>query len=212
MTILGEAMRPVWRRVHEKLERPAFPTVPVGNMVGVASDSLHRFVRTIPVLSQRIDDLMRDVVANEAAREVDVYRSVGRFEAVVDDLLVDYRQIQSLQTASSDRTLQELLAGAFRHALTEIRDWLAELVMTLEDPVGAVKKRGLPTTGHVVLPLTLTLTEAPQIKELNRWVQHRAVPAASPSRPPLGFWGTVAAVALGWGIGNALFGDDDESV
>lgn len=25
----------------------------------------------------------------------------------------------------------------------------------------------------------------------------------------LGFWGTVGAFVLGWGIGDALFGDDD---
>lgn len=144
-------MRPVWLRVQEKLERPAFSTVPVANMAAVASDYIDKLVRTIPVLSHRIDDLMRDVVANEAAREVDVYRSVGRFEAAIDDLLLVYQQFQSLQPAPGDRRLQELLAGAFRHMLTEIRDWLAELVMTLEDPIGAVKKRGLPTTGHVEL-------------------------------------------------------------
>lgn len=89
MTVLGEALRLVWMRLEAELKRPAIPTVPAGTLESLASDYLDRLSQAIGRLSDRIDGLMKKVVANETARENDVYLSVGQLEAIVEDILLD---------------------------------------------------------------------------------------------------------------------------
>ena len=124
------------------------------------------------------------------------------------DLLAVYREVLALNPYGRDTQARDLLAGVYRHTLVEIRDWLEDLVETLADPIAVVRRRGLPTTGYVELPLTLTLTAAPELASLSHWVGSNAGGAAR-RQSGLGFWGTVGALILGWGIGEALFGDDD---
>ena len=92
-----------------------------------------------------------------------------------------------------------------------------ELIEVIDDPLAAVRRRGTPTSGHVELPITLTLTAAPQLAELYDWLEldllepgdygSRSAPA---EKQGLGFLGTAAAVALGFGIGSWLFGGEGE--
>lgn len=218
MTLLGEAMRPVWEKVREEIDL-CVPQTEV--VVGMGEVVLHHFQSlqdSIPRLADRINRLMDDVVTNEAAGDAEVYRAVGRFEAFLDDLLADYRSVRALDAYDDDVEARDLLAGVYRHTLVEIRDWLADLVETLADPMAAVIKRGLPTTGHVKLQLNLTLTAAPQLGQLSRWAERHAsalpkagnCSGAPPARKPvLGLWGWVGAALLGWWIGGALAGDDD---
>jgi len=159
-------------------------------------------------------------VENEGAGDAEVYRAVGRLDASVDDLLAGYVGVRALRVFGTDAVARDLLAGVYRHTLVEIRDWIAELVDVLADPLAALRKRGLPTSGTVELPLKLTLTAAPQLAELSLCFQRQwATPALLPAKLPaiagrpreagLGFWGTVGTLILAWGLGNALFGNDD---
>jgi hypothetical protein len=177
-------------------------------MAEIVSRHLDELQAIVRKLADRINSLMSDVVANESATDGDVYRAVGRFEASVDDLLAGYREVCAFDAYSRDAEARDLLAGVYRHTLMEIRDWLEDLVETLENPMAAVRRRGLPTTGYVELPLKLTLTAAPELAALARWVEGNAgsVPIG---KSGLGFWDTVGALILGWGIGEALFGNDD---
>lgn len=218
MTLLGVAMRPIWEKVQEEIDLHVPQTEVV---VGMGEVVLHHFQLlqdSVPRLADRINRLMDDVVTNEAAGDAEVYRAVGRFEAFLDDLLADYRSVRALDAYDDDVEARDLLAGVYRHTLIEIRDWLAELVETLADPMAAVIKRGLPATGHVELPLNLTLTAAPELGPLSRWAERHAsaLPGAGnySGAPParksgLGIWGWVGAALLGWWIGGALAGDDD---
>jgi hypothetical protein len=218
MTLLGEAMRPVWEKVQAEIDQRV-PQAEV--VVGMGAVVLHHFQSlrdNVPCLADRINRLMDDVVTNEAAGDAEVYRAVGRFEAFLDDLLTDYRSVRALNAYDDDMEARDLLAGVYRHTLVEIRDWLAELVETLADPMSAVIKQGLPTTGYVKLKLNLTLTAAPQLGQLSRWAERHAsaLPRAGnysgvpPARKSgLGIWGWGGAALLGWWIGGALAGDDD---
>lgn len=218
MTLLGEAMRPIWEKVKTEIDLRVPKTEAVVGMGDVVLQHSQSLQDSFPRLADRINRLMDDVVTNETAGDAEVYRAVGRFEAFLDDLLADYRSVRALNAYDDDVEARDLLAGVYRHALVEIRDWLAELVETLADPMAAVIKRGLPTTGHVELPLTLTLTAAPELGRLSRWAERHAsalprvgnysnVPPARKSG--LGVWGWVGAALLGWWIGGALAGDDD---
>lgn len=207
-TLLGEAMRPLWQKIGAQIDQPAFPVTPVYGIAGIVSNHLDELQSVAHRLTDRINCLMSDVVANEFAADSDVYRAVGRFEASVDDLLSGYRSVCALDANGRDAEARDLLAGVYRHTLVEIRNWLGDLVETLTDPMAVVRKRGLPTTGYVELPLNLTLTAAPELAALTRWAGREG--SGTPGKKAgLGFWGTVGAMVLGWGIGDALFGNDD---
>lgn len=213
ITLLGEAMRPLWRKIETQLGHHVLPATAMYGMAEIVSSHLDELQVLAHRLADRINSLMSDVVANESATDGDVYRAVGRFEAFVDDLLAGYREVRVLNAYGRDAEGRDLLAGVYRHTLVEIRDWLEDLVETLADPMAVVRRRGLPTTGYVELPLTLTLTAAPELAALSRWIEGNLGSFSSGSttrrKSGLGFWGTVGAVILGWGIGEALFGDDD---
>lgn len=218
ITQLGKAMQPLLLKLKARIDKPVAKTSTTPDIAAFVSRHLDGLQDCANRLEIRIDGLMRDVVADETASDADVYLAVGRFEALLDDLLDAYHAIRTLFAVSADAEARDLLADVYRHTLVEIRDWLDELVDVIADPMAAVKKRGLPTRGYVELPLNLTLTAAPALAALVRWAQRESVSLAlsgpSPNYPVaknsgLGFWGTVGALALGWGIGETLFGDHD---
>lgn len=213
VTLLGEAMRPLWRKLEARLDDHVALVMPVYGLAEIVSHHLDELQSLVHRLTDRINSLMSDVVANESATDGDVYRAVGRFEAFVDDLLAGYHEVRALNAYGRDVEARDLLAGVYRHTLVEIRDWLGDLVETLANPMAIVRLRGLPTTGYVELPLTLTLTAAPELASLSRWIEGNVGAFSSGGttrrKSGLGFWGAVGAVILGWGIGDALFGDDD---
>ena len=60
------------------------------------------------------------------------------------------------------------------------------LLVDSEDPVTALERRGLPTSGHVELRLDPIITDAPQLAELGRWAaRNGAGPGIMIHRPRL---------------------------
>ncbi len=211
LVCLGEAMAPVLRKLDAAVAEHSLQTVPVGSMVDVIKEGLAALGRSMPRLSDQVNGLMTDVAANESATDRDVYRAVGRFEGVLDEIINEYRKIGRQSAFGSDEEARVLLAEIYRHSMREIQVWLQDLVDTLADPKEALRRKGLPTTGSNEIPLTLTLTSAPELAGLQRWGERHSfyTPSPTPTNQGLGFWGTVGAIAIGWGIGEALFGDDD---
>lgn len=219
LTLLGEAMRPVWKNIEREINHPIQPSRLVNGMKELIPSHLDALVTAVQRLEKRVNQTMPDIITNEDATDAAIYRSVGGFEALMDDVLAEYQEIRSLDVRGSDREARDLLAGIYCHTLGEVCDWLQELVETLADPMATVIRRGLPTSGNVTLTLALTLTAAPQLPAMAQWAKRHAVLLTTPLAPAryqppqrssgLGFFGMVAAVALGWGIGEALFGDDD---
>lgn len=209
ISLLGEAMTPVLVKLRTEIAQPISATAPVGSMIEVISAGLNSLQSIVHRLNGQVNALMSDVVAKEDASDADVYRAVGRFEAFLDDLLSEYQGLKRLHAYGADIEGRDLLAGAYRHTLAQIQGWLQDLVDTLADPQAALRRKGLPTTGPVEIPLTLHLTGAPELVALGHWGERQSGVISSSRNSGLGFWGTVGALALGWGIGNALFGDDD---
>lgn len=211
LVCLGEAMAPVLGKLDAALAEQSQPTVPVGSIVDVIKEGLAALGGSMPRLSDQVNGLMTDVAANESASDRDVYRAVGRFEGVLDEIISNYRKVCRHSAYGIDEEACELLAGTYRHSMREIQIWLQDLVDTLADPIAALHRKGLPTTGSIEIPLTLTLTSAPELTGLQLWGERYSLytPSPTPTNQGLGFWGTVGAIAIGWGIGEALFGDDD---
>jgi hypothetical protein len=146
---------------------------------------------------------------NKNATDPDVYRAVGRFEASVDYMLASYRNARALNAYGTHAEACDLLAGVYRRLLIQIRDWLGDLVEFLADPTAVLKRRGLPTTGHVEFDLPLTLKSPPELDSLMRWMNDRygtsTVNDAPQTKTGLGFWGAIRAVIIGFGIWSLLF-------
>lgn len=208
LKVLGIAIQPLLWKVEREINAPVRVVTPVSDILNVIPRSLDPLQTAVSRLEARIQSLMTEVVSREAASDSDVYRAVGGLETHFDDLLAGYHGVRALDARSEDARAVELMAAIYRHTLVEMRDWLRTLVDVLADPIGALRRRGLPADGHIEIPIVLKLTTAPQLADLLRWAQERSPGGQIKGQSELGFWGTTAAVALGWGIGQALFGDD----
>ena len=178
----------------------------VYSMLETASHHLRVIGEGVHRLSTGIDTLMTEVIAFEAASDVLVYRAVGRFDACLDDLVGGLESVQTIDATGTDQRALNFLAGAYRHLLKEVRDWLAELMDAITDPLAALKRRGLPTTGSIELPITLKLTPVPQLEGLLRWGQMHGAHLPAAERERLGFWRATGQIALTVALGTFLFG------
>ena len=198
-------MRPLLSKLEARLtDMPKRRTVAKHDMAGAVSDQLDELADTTSGLVTKVN-ILGDVLST-AGTDAEIHRVIGGLEVCLDDLLAQHSEVLRWRAVGSDARALDLLTGVYRHLLTETRDWLDELVETIADPVAAVKSRGLPASGTVDLQLTLTLTEAPQLAALDRWVERNHHPARR-SNP--GFLGTVSAVVVGIAVGDWLFGDGE---
>lgn len=209
---LGEALAPVLARFQSAPTHAGHaPCLMKSPDLAALIDHIQIYLVRLEI---EVDLLSEDTFENEHADMRAVNRAAGRFESALDEwsrLLVCAREIWL--PGDSGKT-SRLLEGALLHIHGDIQRWLAELVELLVDTRQAMRRRGLPETGTVTLELKLVLSAPPQFDELTRHIEKVGPDAALYSRGAvpgkgLGFWGTVGAVALGFGIGNALFGDDD---
>lgn len=206
---LGEAMAPVLERLDAVFQERPVPTAPVVSIEEMLKTGLNTLTRSTGRLTDQVNALMTDVAAKEDVATRDVYRAVERFEGVLDEVILAYRDLN--RQAPVGRALEpwDLLLRAYRHVLREIQDWLQDLVETLADPLSALRRKGLPTQGSVEIHLALTLTAPPELGALRRWCEEVARGMYSCQKERLGLLSTIGALALGWGIGDVLFGGDD---
>ena len=209
---LGEALRPISLKLHTQMGTPTRRTLAVYDLVGSIWSHLDGLGSTVGELETKVRALGR-LVSGEGS-DADIYRTAGGLEVYIDNLLESCAEIRQWRLGASDAPARDLLAGIYLHVLAEIRDWIDEMLEVIADPVAALERRGLPTSGHVELQLDLILTEAPQLAELRRWAERNitvdhVLPSAPAGKPGLGFCGTVVAAVLGFAIGGFLFGDEE---
>ena len=157
--------------------------------------------------------------------EAKVHRAAGRFEMVLDELLDGYWELRVLRPYPAHKRGYELLLAVYRHTLAQIQAWLLDVVECLADPMAALKKKGLPTSGEVQLNLSLTFTSPPEQGELLDWIreqteeeERRAEEAEAQfaaieearleEERKLSAFGGLAAVVAGIFLGGLFFGDD----
>lgn len=143
MTLLGEALHPIWLKLKVQIEMPVSRISTISNIAGFVSHHLDALQAAVERMEGRIDGLTTNVISNEGAGDADVYRAVGRVESTIDDMLEHYRSIRALGAGGTDAEARDLLADVYLHTLGEMRDWFGELVEMIADPMAAVAKRGL---------------------------------------------------------------------
>ena len=116
-----------------------------------------------------------------------------------------------------------LLGDIYRELLDEARAWLDEILEFVDEPVTALRKRGLATEGDIDLTIRLTLEAPPQLDSLLSWGRQRV---EDQSRPGWDYpddprveavnhggrcrvYGVLALVLSAFGLGWLMGGDDE---
>ena len=199
---LGRALRPTLAKVSATLRTS--PTAG-GEVATIASVErrLSCLANVCGDVVAKVEELGQALAA--ASEESAIYRAVGAFEAHLQVVQDGYAEVLAWGGTKQARRGRDLLAEVHRDILTQIRDWIEEIVETVDDPLAALKRRGLPTKGEVKLTIALTLHPPPELEQLMRWAEKNATPQGG----GIGFWGIVAGTVLGFGIADLLFLEDE---
>ena len=167
-------------------------------------------------LSPRLDGLMIDVIQNEQAGAVEAGRAAGRLEQVLSEFVDGFLDAKASNAGPDSCEARKLILGVYRHHISEICDWLDELVQVIANPRAAMKTLGIPFAENVELPIVLTMTSPPEMAKLQKLADELLVEPAQvveekPAFQPQthnspGILGALGALAFGAGISKAILG------
>ena len=167
---MGDALRPLLHKVREGAARSA-PAESERVTLDLLREHLHDLEMAVNRIVDAVDGMMNEVVAAEDAGDPEIYRAVARLESRIDDLQDGRARL--LHAVADDRYEEGrgLLGDTYLHLLGQIETWLGELVDFIADPMAVAKRKGLPTSGYVEIPFTLTVETPPQFREkFQAWV------------------------------------------
>ena len=164
VTRMGEALRPLLHKVREGAARSA-PAESERVTLDLLREHLHDLEMAVNRIVDAVDGMMNEVVAAEDAGDPEIYRAVARLESRVDDLQEGRARLLHAVADDTHEEGRSLLADTYVHLLGQIATWLEELVDFIADPIAAAKRKGLPTSGYVEVPFTLTVETPPQFRE-----------------------------------------------
>ena len=221
---LGEALEPVAKRLRRAISCKVRSS---GHEFVIFNDLLRHtgvISQALTHLQPRLSDLSSSAIEDERASTAEAYRAAGRLEQVLSEFVDGYHEVKASHADPEARMARTLLLGVYRHHITEICDWLDELVQVIFNPVAAAKKRGIPLTGSIQLSVVLNLTTPPEMAKLNdlaKTLQIGPEPKIEPVHEPQiepapeyqrqagnspGVMGTIGALAFGIGITEAILG------
>lgn len=200
VVLLGEALLPLLRKVEAQLSEPVRPIGTGESFLAVADRTLAQFGESVERLTAEANGALNGIVGAADVPESEVHRAVGRLEMVLDELLASYTDLREARPHAGQERGQDLLVAALRHALTEIQDWLRDVVDTFADPEEVLKRKGLPTSGNVNLQLRLTITSPKELDEFSDWTNKDRKP---------GCLSGLAAFVAGMFLGGWFLGDDE---
>jgi|GEM_PF-4610487 len=222
-----EAMRPVAQRIKLSLDCIPLP----GENREVTAEYARRHLKLIERTIARLVELENGALnsalqSNAADAPAAVRHAIGKYGKRLASLLKGYEEVGRHLTNNRTPAPRELLSRIYLHQLGEIGNHLDEIVRLLEEPQTAISRREVASDGELAVHFTATLTPAPEIRELSKFLaaQQRAVEERARHRldarmakvassaqsrrikqeQGLGLVGTLAAI---W-LGIELFGDD----
>lgn len=164
----GQAIRPLCATLSHALQRPASLSGETFQGLDDVSRHLDSYTRGLEDLGEMLTAINTSVLGNEQASDADVYRTAGRLEQALQQLIRPYSEIGSSTPQSDAPELQPLILGVFRHTLTEIHDWLQSMVKDIQYPASACKRRRLKVTEGMVLSIELNLSSPPEMDRLQQ--------------------------------------------
>ena len=221
MLALGECVRPIASKFRARMESRPNRSEQVTDILSyvrthmeLIQADIDRFVDEV----NRLGELLEVADTSENA----VQRGAARMEICLERLLDDYDEIRRAIPGFVDSEGCRLLEQVYREALLQIQSWLDDIVECLNDPRGALEKRGITIEEGKRVPITLDLVlePPPSLTDLDRWIEQRADAlfaaeeakltdaSARMSRRATGCLGLLATFGLGWWLGSA--GDDGD--
>lgn len=145
------------------------------------------------------DEVTRlDYLLGGDATAAEVFSSVGRIEVILNHTRKNLDEVRAWRNDPKAVVVRGLLADMYRHLLNQIRGMLRKITEALRDPVAALERRGLPTTGKVTLEFKFEITDSPQRADLEAWVEHEERRQERSARR----WGCLGGALLGWWLGG----------
>lgn len=181
LVVLREALRPVSHNIARRMEDESPSVQPCSDMAGFASRHLGMIEDRVARLVEAIDHDLGGVTGPDAADSA-VWRAASRVEVHIEGLLDQYDEVRRVKPENGDFHAHVLLGEIYHDLLEQVQAWLKDVLESVDDPVAALRKRGLPTEGHVEITIALTVQPSRQVDELARWAQHRTTGLASSTR------------------------------
>lgn len=145
------------------------------------------------------DEITRlDFLLGGDAAAAEIFSSVGRIGVVLNHTRKNLDEVRAWRHDPKAEFVRELLDGMYRHLLDQIRGMLREMTEALREPVAALERRGLPTTGEVTLHFNFEITDSPQRAALEAWVEREEKRQERSGC----LWGCLGGALLGWWLGG----------
>lgn len=223
LVVLGDALRPVFRRIADRMaDAPA----QVGQSVEIG-EFASRHLRMLETDVAKLEDEINGELGSATApgtSDADVWRAAARMEVHVERILDNFDDVRRVKPGKGDARGFSLLGDIYCALLEQIQTWLNEIVDVIDDPLAAVRKRGLPTQGNVDITIRLTLETPPEIRSLARWAKRRNMKVACSARGYSDLrqyeeadqvvrsrdYSLLALVLAAFGLGWLIGGDGDE--
>lgn len=198
---LGEALSPLLIKINNSLTEQPLTVIPVNTMFNFIPQKLRLLSRSLNGVSFELKRLNTDVAVKLKPSNDDVYRAVGRLEAVLDVIMNNFREIGSLYTVGPDVEAHLLLTQIYRHSIQEIQVFLKDMVDSLANPKEVLQRKGL-RTGSVTMEFSLNFSSAPELARLNCWCQLHTVETLdfTPIKQGSGFWSPVGIFVIAFGL------------
>ena len=130
--------------------------------------------RYVDLLRQIEDEITRlDYLVGGEAAAAEIFSSVGRIELILKHTRRNLDEVLAWRDDPKVKLGGELLAGMHRHLFDQIRGMTREMAEDLREPVAALERRGLPTTGKVTLHCEFEFTDPPQLAALEAWAERQ---------------------------------------
>lgn len=168
---LAEELRPVIENVRARLNAKASPGQETSDIISVLprhSDKLKDAVGHIATEVKAIGAACKD-----NAEPAVFIRLVGRLEACLDRFIEGYEEARDMKLPTEDVHGRDLLVATYRHTLIEVLGFMCQMVEVCTNPKTALEKQESSGDSQTVV-LHLELTGAPQVDELEEWIEKRA--------------------------------------
>ncbi|MYA07276.1 MAG: hypothetical protein F4060_08825 [Holophagales bacterium] len=208
--LLGDLASEVDERMRKAPDGPALRFAGTSDLLEFVSRHLEGVKGAVGEVVKEVHSLDAEILAAPSVADSDLERAVGRLERAFDTLLAGYDDVRRAHADGEDAKGLELLAELYRHPLSSMSGWFAEVAAALADPLSVLRERGLPTTGDVEMPMAFELTAPPELDELTRWYKNRAGGVAGQGQvaePGCGCLGALVVAVLGWVAVDALVGE-----
>ena len=220
---LGECARPIASKLRRRMQSRPNRSERITDILSFVQNHLEQIGANVGQFTDELNQLGRLVAAADTPDNA-VHRGSARMEIRLERLLDDYDEVRRANPGVADSEGSRLLEKVYRDTLHQIRDWLDDLIECLNDPMGALEKRGLVYEEGKPVPITLDLdiVPPPAMKDLERWAVQRGdglineetansnEASGRLSRKGTGCLGLLATFGLGWWLGSAGDGYDDD--